>query len=258
GREVGPDLAALRDKSTEALLVAILDPNRAVLDRYVQYVVTTTEDRTLSGRIESESDNALVLVTVDGTRATLLRSEVKSQVSTGRSLMPEGLEAAIDRDRMADLIAFLQQPALARKQCAGNTPATIVPAADGSLALTAATAEIYGGALVFEAALQNLGCWHGSDDHAVWTLDLPAARTFAVELEWACADAAAGNEFVVSAGNARLTGKVAATGPGWDRYQRQAVGELQLPAGKVRLELRPAGPLRSALLDLRALHLLPK
>ena len=30
GTEVGPDLAALADKSPESLLVAILDPNRAV------------------------------------------------------------------------------------------------------------------------------------------------------------------------------------------------------------------------------------
>src|SRR5262249_7419228 len=35
GNEVGPDLAALTDRSPEYLLIAILDPNRAVEARYV-------------------------------------------------------------------------------------------------------------------------------------------------------------------------------------------------------------------------------
>jgi len=38
GNDVGPDLASLNDKSTDYLLVAILDPNRAVEARYVSYV----------------------------------------------------------------------------------------------------------------------------------------------------------------------------------------------------------------------------
>jgi hypothetical protein len=37
----------------------------------------------------------------------LLRSEIESLESTGRSLMPEGLEKDLSRQDLADLIAFL-------------------------------------------------------------------------------------------------------------------------------------------------------
>jgi hypothetical protein len=37
------------------------------------------------------------------------RAEVKSLKSTGMSLMPEGLEAVIGPQQMADLMAFLLQ-----------------------------------------------------------------------------------------------------------------------------------------------------
>src|SRR5262249_54503701 len=38
GNIVGPDLASLGDKSPESLLIAILDPNRAVEARYLNYI----------------------------------------------------------------------------------------------------------------------------------------------------------------------------------------------------------------------------
>ena len=37
GVEVGPDLATLTDKSPEALLIAILDPNRAFETKYTEF-----------------------------------------------------------------------------------------------------------------------------------------------------------------------------------------------------------------------------
>jgi hypothetical protein len=46
-------------------------------------------------------------VGLDGKEQQILRSEIRSLVSSGRSLMPEGLEAAINEQAMADLIAFL-------------------------------------------------------------------------------------------------------------------------------------------------------
>jgi hypothetical protein len=42
---------------------------------------------------------------------TILRSEIASLQSQPFSLMPEGLEASINQQDMADLIAFLRSPA---------------------------------------------------------------------------------------------------------------------------------------------------
>jgi putative membrane-bound dehydrogenase-like protein len=107
GRPVGPDLAVVKDRSAPYLLVHILDPNRAVEDRYVFYTASTHDGRTVAGMVTGEAGNSLTLVGLDGGEQTILRSEIRSLVSSGRSLMPEGLEGAIDEPAMADLIAFL-------------------------------------------------------------------------------------------------------------------------------------------------------
>jgi hypothetical protein len=41
---------------------------------------------------------------------TLLRDDIETFATTGRSLMPEGFEKAIPPERMADLLAFLARP----------------------------------------------------------------------------------------------------------------------------------------------------
>src|SRR6185295_13021241 len=51
GHEVGPNLAALTDYSPEALLVALLDPNRGVEAKYLDYVAVTTAGLTYTGML---------------------------------------------------------------------------------------------------------------------------------------------------------------------------------------------------------------
>jgi putative heme-binding domain-containing protein len=107
GRLIGPDLAAVKDRTAPYLLTHILDPNRAVEDRYVLYTAATQDGRALAGMLAGESANSLTLIGLDGVEQVVLRSELRSLVSTGRSLMPDGLEAAINERAMADLLAFL-------------------------------------------------------------------------------------------------------------------------------------------------------
>jgi putative heme-binding domain-containing protein len=78
-----------------------------VEDRYVYYTATTHDGRSLAGMLAGEAGNSLTLLGLDGTEQTILRSEIRSLVSSGRSLMPDGLEAAINEQAMTDLIAFL-------------------------------------------------------------------------------------------------------------------------------------------------------
>ena len=83
--------------------------------------------------------------------------------------------------------------------------------------------------------------------------------TFTVAIEWACADESAGNTFEIKVGGKSLPGTVDGTGAGtWSRYRSIFVGEAKLAPGSHRLELRPAGPIRNALLDLRAVTLTPR
>jgi serine/threonine-protein kinase len=117
-------------------------------------------------------------------------------------------------------------------------------------------AAIHGKEIAFEQPFRNIGLWHGADDHATWALSVEKEATFDVWLDWACADAVAGNAWVLEGGRRPLRGKTVGTG-GWDRYRQQKVGVLTLPAGTRTLTLRPEGRLRGALLDLRGVHLVP-
>jgi putative heme-binding domain-containing protein len=107
GRPVGPDLAVVKDRTAPYLLTHILDPNRAVEDRYVFYTVSTQDGRAVAGMLTGEAGGSLTLVGLDGVEQTILRSEIRALTSSGRSLMPDGLEGAVNEQAMADLIAFL-------------------------------------------------------------------------------------------------------------------------------------------------------
>lgn len=107
GQNVGPSIAAMGTKTPETLLVSILDPNREVDPRYLNYVLVTRDGRLATGIIAGETDTSVVLRRADGANETILRKQIEELSSTGQSLMPEGLEQKINAQEMADLIAFL-------------------------------------------------------------------------------------------------------------------------------------------------------
>lgn len=108
GVEVGPPLSDVKAKPPEALLSDILDPNRMVEARWCAYLIETKDGRVLSGLIAAESADSVTLRMMGGLSETLPRSQIKKMTSTDKSLMPPGLEAAITKEQMADLLAFLR------------------------------------------------------------------------------------------------------------------------------------------------------
>lgn len=107
GQNVGPSLAAMGTKTPETLLTSILDPNREVDPRYLNYMLVTRDGRLATGIIAGETDTSVVLRRADGANETILRTQIEELSSTGQSLMPEGLEQKINSQEMADLIAYL-------------------------------------------------------------------------------------------------------------------------------------------------------
>ena len=110
GNDVGPNLGTIKGWPVEQILTNVLDPNREVSPNFALYIVETNDGRTLAGLIASETAGNLTLKRADGGTETVLRSEIKSLTSPGISLMPEGLEAVIKPQQMADLIAYLKAP----------------------------------------------------------------------------------------------------------------------------------------------------
>jgi putative membrane-bound dehydrogenase-like protein len=113
GREVGPDLqAVLGNKTKDALLVDILDPNREVDPRYVNYQLTTTGGRVLTGLLAVETPASVTLRRADNAEDTILRSQIDTMQATAQSVMPEELEKQLSKQDLADMIAFLLSQAV--------------------------------------------------------------------------------------------------------------------------------------------------
>jgi len=108
GSDLGPDLSAAADKPLEALLVAIFDPNQAVESRYLNYTAVTKNEREVNGIIAAETPNSLTMHAAGGIEEVVLRSELKALNASGLSLMPEGLEAVLKPQDVADLIAYIK------------------------------------------------------------------------------------------------------------------------------------------------------
>lgn len=107
GTAVGADLAAIRDRGLESVLLNILDPNREVKPQYLSYVLLTDAGRSITGMITAETTNSITLRRIDGTSETVSRGNIEELRSSGMSFMPEGLEKRIDVRGMADLLAYL-------------------------------------------------------------------------------------------------------------------------------------------------------
>jgi putative heme-binding domain-containing protein len=108
GKAVGPDLAALADRGAEALLIAVLDPNAAVEDKYLSFTLVAADGSVRSGMVAEETATSVALVQTDGSREVVLRKDIRSLRSTGKSLMPEGMEKDLDPQALADIVAYLQ------------------------------------------------------------------------------------------------------------------------------------------------------
>jgi putative membrane-bound dehydrogenase-like protein len=110
GHAVGPDLQALANKTPLYLLTEILDPNRNVDSRYLAYNAITRAGRTFTGILAGENSTSITLRSQEGKEQILLRAELDELQSTGKSLMPEGLEKELTKQDIADLFAYLTKP----------------------------------------------------------------------------------------------------------------------------------------------------
>jgi putative heme-binding domain-containing protein len=105
-------LMAVRDKSPEWFLPALLDPSRAVEGRYLNYVAVLKDGRVFTGVLAEERGNQLTLVGPNGQAQAVLRSSLDELYSTGKSAMPDGLEKELNHQDVADVIAYLRRPDL--------------------------------------------------------------------------------------------------------------------------------------------------
>ncbi|MCY2976223.1 MAG: HEAT repeat domain-containing protein [Planctomycetota bacterium] len=120
GTSIGPNISDSREHTYEKLLVAVLDPNRAIDANYFRYLALTDEGETVEGLLRESNAQSVTLENRDGVKRLLNRDELLEFKSTGTSMMPEGIESQISVEQMGELIWYLKN----WRYVAQNVPAT--------------------------------------------------------------------------------------------------------------------------------------
>ncbi len=256
GNAIGPDLTALTDRSPESLLVAVLDPNRAVEDKFMTYQIEAKDGSQIYGLIGDESANSLTLRGADGSEQQMLRSNIVSMTASGLSLMPEGLEGALSPQQTADLIAYLGSLSPV------ETPVPVVsarvrPREGGAFELRASKCRVSGTHLVFDKTVDALTGWDSEDGRAEWTAVLDRPGDYTVEWEYAAPVESAGVPWqLLVNGKKVLSGAIESTG-GRDTFRTTGIGPVSLAGGDNKVVLKSGDGAKGPFLDLRMIRFVP-
>lgn len=108
GHALGPGVESFAALPPETLLVAILDPNREVAPTYFVREIETAEGELLTGLPGEAPPGERGLRLAGGQVLTVPEAAILRESPTGRSLMPEGFEATLTDQQLADLIAWIR------------------------------------------------------------------------------------------------------------------------------------------------------
>jgi putative heme-binding domain-containing protein len=108
GGAVGPELTGYQRDQLETLLRNIIAPSLEIREGYQMVRVMTDDATVLSGFIESQTDDQVLLRNIDGQLHTLERESIESLQPQVLSLMPEGLLDKLDTAQLRDLMAYLR------------------------------------------------------------------------------------------------------------------------------------------------------
>lgn len=111
GGATGPDLTQLAGRfSTQDLAEAILDPSKVISDQYKTTIIQTTDGKVYTGRVITEFNNKLTLVTdpEDASKTvTIDRADIEGEKPSPVSLMPKELINGLNEQEVLDLFAYL-------------------------------------------------------------------------------------------------------------------------------------------------------
>jgi len=246
GVDVGPNIAALSDKSPESLLIAILDPNRAVENKYIQLIATTHSNETAVGILSEETATTVTLTTIGGHPQTLNRQSLASLESNTFSLMPEGLEAGLNPQQMADLLAFLN---------ASNETLNIRPEANGEISLAAKRGIISGSSAYYNPENDAIE-WIRPGDTIEWTAYDIKPGLYDIFGNAGLKDEHAGRPFILYMNDTFITGAVPYSN-GMDRFRKRKFGNIEIESEIPKAVFRLEHSLPDAEFALKEIRLIP-
>ncbi|MGB8170814.1 MAG: PVC-type heme-binding CxxCH protein [Chthoniobacteraceae bacterium] len=108
GANVGPDLFDMRRQPKENIVFHLVMPEAEVAPAFAPYTCETKDGRAFTGILISETPTSIAIRQPGGLEDTVLRADIKSFNSLPGTLMPIGLDAAMQPQDIADLVAYLK------------------------------------------------------------------------------------------------------------------------------------------------------
>ena len=90
------------------MLLNVVNPSAEIREGFENYIVRTTDGRTLTGLIADQDPNVVVLRGADGQNISLARDEIEDLRATKTSLMPDGQLKPMTDQQIRDLFAYLR------------------------------------------------------------------------------------------------------------------------------------------------------
>ena len=109
GGRLGPDLTRIGQVRTEMdLLESIVYPSASFVRSYEPFTVVVKGGEDVTGIVRKDAPDEVILATGPETEARIARADVLEMRPGKVSLMPDGLEQALTKQELADLLAFLK------------------------------------------------------------------------------------------------------------------------------------------------------
>jgi putative heme-binding domain-containing protein len=104
----GPDLSTIGDSYPRRELIrSVLEPSATIAVGYGTTILETKSYETYSGILKQSTTNEIQLMCADGKLVHIATADIKQQLGSNVSLMPEGLHTGLSREEFTDLIDYL-------------------------------------------------------------------------------------------------------------------------------------------------------
>ncbi len=108
GGSLGPDLTSYQRDQATALAMNVLAPNLELREGFQTYAVLTTDGKVLNGFVERETEDSILIRSIDDQVHVIDRDDIESFKPMPNSLMPNGLLDKMEEQQIADLFAYLR------------------------------------------------------------------------------------------------------------------------------------------------------
>ncbi|MBP7949361.1 MAG: c-type cytochrome [Verrucomicrobiales bacterium] len=109
GGKIGPDLTGSNRANLDYVLENVVNPNALIGKDYELSMLSTSDNRIISGLVRKETESALTVQTLTG-EEVVARKDIAKQDKPGISMMPMGLFTALSNEQVRDLTGYLASP----------------------------------------------------------------------------------------------------------------------------------------------------